>query len=503
MTRGVLFFNHGTRCLPRLLVALMTLRRHYAGDVAVAVEGDPPAPFPEMIEALGARLVPAPVSHEFGLVKKSRIWRVSPFDITLFLDADTVVLAPVDELMEATAKHGLVVTRFHDWRTNGRKMRARIEQWRKVDPEAVTAALKYEWAVNTGVQGWRKGYEALPAYEEMTAKGLAAGVGRKTLDEVAMQLVVPKFGHYLAGSEWNVGPIHGSIEGAKLLHYHGHKHAREGVAACDLWKREFWALCERFPQHVAELIGHHDDSIALWIDRQYGRRKDLTVVTAVNPQYADKCRANLELWMRTPGLAKQQFIVFVNGFRNASERRFLELPNVKVVRWDYPAASPRETMLAAFVLGVAEHVRTDYWLKLDCDSAPKKPYFDLPDYRKATITSHKWGYTKMKGDPEAKRHWFNRLDDAFSPTAPKFLPLDPKTDFQVSHRPGNKLGIPMRFGSFCHFERTEFTRRMAEVVRSKCGGRLPIPSQDTLAWYCAYLWKEPVKLANMKEWFQP
>lgn len=504
MSRGVLYFNHGTRCLLRLAVSLFSLRKHYSGDVAIACEGDLPELYRSIFQKLNARIIAAPVSNEFGLIKKSRLWRIMPFDVTLFLDADTLIRAPVDYLIEKTAEHGLVVTRFHDWQTRGRRMRGRLEQWRAIDSKAVDAALDYPWATNTGIQGWRRGHPALPQYEAMTARGIGVrGVHKKTLDEIAMQLLLPSVPHFMATSEWNVGPIHGSIEGAKILHYHGHKHTRAGVPACDLWKGEFFELLARFPEHAEALLSQSDDDSAeKWIRSDFGRRNDLTVVTAVNPAYADCARANIAKWMALPGLREQRFIVFVNGFRNSTERKFLDLPNVKVVRWSYPFdATDRETMLAAFILGVAQYVKTDYWLKLDCDAVPKKPYFALPEYRRHTITSHKWGYTKMKGDPDATEHWFNRLDKVFGGSI--FPLLSVKDDYQVSHRPGNKLNIPMRFGSFCHFEKTAFTRRMAEIVLNRCNGRLPVPSQDTLSWYCATLWKEPIKLMNMKEWFQP
>lgn len=503
MTRGILYFNHGERCLVRLLVSLHTLRRHYSGPVAIACEGNPPEWFRDMTKALKAEIITAPQSDEYGLLKKSRIWRVSPFDHTLFLDADTVVRAPVDELLELTQRHSCVQTRFNDWHTHRGRMRRRIEQWRAVDPALVEAAIKYGKAINTGVQGWTKGDPILDEYEKLTARGLAARtIGRKTLDEIAMQLLLPHHRHYTAGSEWNCGGQHGEGAKAKIIHYHGHKHCRDGPNG-DIWKAEFWELVRAFPQHAAQLTGDpRDDSVALWLKKEFGRRKDLTIVTAVNPAYAAKAKANIAKWLATPGLKDQQFIVFVNGFRNAAERKFLEYPNVKVIRWDYPfKASPRETMLAAFVLGVAEHVRTEYWMKLDADASPKQPFFLWPDYSRHTIVSHKWGYTKMKGDPDAKDHWFNRLDRLGHNSQP-FPRLDPKKDFKVNHRPGNKLGIPMRFGSFAHIERTSFTRRIADVVKQN-GGRLPIPSQDTLAWYCACVWKEPVKLLNMKKWFSP
>lgn len=510
MTRGCFFYNHGERCLVRLLVSLCSLRKHYSGPVTIAAEGTPPEWFTAIAKELKAAFIPAPSSDEYGLLKKSRLWRIMPYDVTLFLDADTLVRAPVDELLEATEKHGIVVTRFHDWRTNGRRMKGRIVQWQTIEPKAVAAALKYEWAINTGVMGWTRGNPLLADYEAMTAKGAAdKTIGKKTLDEIAMQLVIPSHKHYLAGSEWNVGPIHGKTEGAKIFHYHGHKHVRQNIPACDLWKEAFWDLVNRFPKHAEVLTDgeQKDGSVGKWMRDDFGHRKDITIVTAVNPKYADACKKNMARWMRTPGLKEQKFVVFVNGFANAKDRAFIEYPNVKVVRWTYPfEASQRETMLAAFILGVSEHVRTPYWMKLDCDTTPKKPYFKWFDYHKATITSSPWHYTKCKGDDKLKEkgHWFNRMDNLFSPHAPLFPKnLDVDKYFKVSHRPGNEFGIPKRFGSFAHIERTDFTRKIAEIIRSRSGGRLPIPSQDTISWYCAYLWKEKVNLVNMREWFQP
>jgi hypothetical protein len=506
--KGVLYYNHGERCLVRLLVSLHTLRRYYQGSVTVAAEGVPPEWFARACKELSADILGLPVCHDYGLLKKSRLWRITPYHYTMFIDADTVVTGPVDEFFQWIEEHGVVVTRFCDWRTFHGRMARRIKQWAKIAPDLMEPALRYGWAVNTGVQGWTKGHPLLPAYEELTERGLKWRVAKKTLDEIAMQLLIPKHSHFLADSEWNESCTYGRVDQARIVHYHGHKHCRQGPAG-DLWKEEFWELARRFPEYRKSIVNTPKDaSIELWLEDQgtpVTRRRDVTVVTAVNPAYADRARKNLPLWLKLPGLKDQKFIVFVNGFKNAKERAFLDLPNVKVVRWDYPhQATARETMLAAFVLGVPKHVSTEYWMKLDVDSAPTGADWEWPEYRKQTIVSHKWGYTKMKGDPDATEHWFTRLDKIFSPEAPYFQgPLDVKNDWKVSHRPGNKLGIPMRFGSFCHIERTAFSRRIADIVRDRCSGRLPIPSHDTIAWYCAALWKEPVKLVNMKKFFIP
>jgi hypothetical protein len=503
VSSGCLFYNHGTRCLVRLLVSLHSLRRHYQGPVAIACEGTPPEWFSKPAAKMKAEIISAPVSNEYGLVKKSRVWRVSPFDTTLFLDADTLIRSPVDFLLTKIQEHGLLATQFNDWHTYRGRMRRRIDQWQRVAGGLLPAVYDYRHAINTGIFGWKRGNPAMPDYEAMTAKGLAPGIGRKTLDEIALQLILPRHKHFLAGSEWNCGCVHSDGRKAKIVHYHGHKHCRDEYNS-DLWKEEFWSVCRDFPEIQSKLIADPEDkSVARWLKRDFTRRKDLTIVTAVNPAYAARAERSIKLWMATPGLREQRFIVFVRGFKNASERTFLELPNVEVIRWKYDfPCSDREAMLASFVLGAAEHVKTEYWMKLDADTVPLRPYWRWPEYKGKAYTSHRWGYTKMKADPGAQKHWFNVLDEFFAPAESLFKrKLDPIADFKVTHRKGNPDGIPMRCASFAHIEQTAFTKRISAMVR-KSGGRLPIPSHDTLVWHAATAWKLPTTLMNMREWFE-
>jgi hypothetical protein len=507
VTEGVLYYNRGTRCLVRLLVSLQSLRDHYDGPVAIANEEEPPGWFKAVASCLNAEFVILPRSEENVLLAKSRLPAKSPFERTMFLDSDTLVRQPVERFMAWIREHEVVVTRFNDWHTHRGRMRRRIEQWRKAAPELVDKALAYGGAINTGVQGWTKGHPLLAAYEATTERGLkAGGVSRKILDEIAMQLAVPHHDHLLAPSEWNVGCLHGKPEGAAIIHYHGRKHCRDGVMG-DIWKAEYLRLRDRFPtvREIAE--GGGDPDLTKWL-RETGRRRDMTVVTAVSPAYAERAKAAIARWMETPGLKEQRFLVFVNGFKNASERKWLEQwPNVKVVRWDYPfaGATERETMLASFVLGAAAHVKTKFWMKLDADTVPTKGRFQWPEYDRFDVVSHKWGFTKMKGDPGAKAHWFHTLDRALTPENRVFLhvQLDPVADQRVSHRKGNKCRIPMRFASFAHVERTELTKAIAARIHASCGGRLPVPSHDTIVWHWATAHRRKVRLVNMKEWFKP
>ncbi len=356
MSKGIIFFNRGTGCLVRMLVSIHSLRTHYSGAIAVVHEGSLPAWFKSITESFKVSLVGIPESRDQILLAKSKVWKHTPFEHTMFLDADTIVRAPVDEFLDWIVKYGAVLTKFNDWHTHRGRMRRRIEQWSKVAPELVPDALKYGWAINTGIQGWTKGNPILPAYEETTARGNVRGIGKKMLDEIAMQLLLPKFKHHLAGQEWNCGCIHSDGSKARIVHYHGHKHCRDG-ANSQIWKDEYRKLVAKFPQHAELTQATCDPSIDLWLSKEAGQRTDLTIVTAVNPAYAERARANIEQWMQTPGLREQKFIVFVNGFKNAKDRKFLERKNFTVIRWEYPHEATQQ--IDAIGLGSLDHQVSD------------------------------------------------------------------------------------------------------------------------------------------------
>ena len=499
----VLYFNRGTSCYIRLLVSVFSLRKHYSGPIKLMQEGKLDEPIATLLKRLSVTIQFLPLTADPVLVARASLWRVLEEDYALMLDSDTIVCGPVDEAFGWIKEQGFVASWFTGWHTTGSTMRKRIEEWAKVVPEMVEPAIDYGNAINGGVQGWSKGTAMLPAYEALTRQGHAAGCSRIVLDEIALQLLLPQHRHHLAHHVWNTSGAFGDVANARIVHYHGRKHC-VGNPRCDLWKEHYFGLLASFPDH-SETLGSAwgDKRLDRFLTGLSRRRKNLTVVTAVNPAYVDRLKKNIRAWMKLPGLKDQRFIVFVNGFRGHRDRRFLDLPNVKVIRWQYPhpSASQRETMLAAFLLGVAKHVKTKYWMKLDADCQPQKPWWEWPDYENHTIVSHRWGFTRMKGDAEAAEHWFNRLDSIFSPTAPFFRQTFDPVKNRVSHRHGNSNELPLRFNSFCHIELTAFTQRMAEHL-AVCHGRMAIPSQDTTSWYCSVIWQEKVRLMNMRKWFK-
>lgn len=243
---GILYYNFGEGALLKLAVSVFSLRNHYGGPVTVAAEGPVPGWFVRVANGIGIRVTTVPRSRGYFLLRKSRAWRHSPYDATVFLDNDTLVCGPVEEALEAVSE-GLMVTNHNGWHTHRGRVRGRISSWNVVDPELVKAAIRYGTAINTGVFGWRRGVKAIEEYEALTARGWSTpGVMRRVVDEIAMQLLLPHHPHRLLGPEWNCCPVHGDWEKARIIHFYGNKHTRDNAPA-KLWHEMLAELRNAYP----------------------------------------------------------------------------------------------------------------------------------------------------------------------------------------------------------------------------------------------------------------
>jgi len=500
MSRGIIYYNKGTKCRVRLLTSLYSLRRHYAGPVAVLHEQDDGAEewFRTEAARFDAALVALPESPDSALTRKAQLWRWTPFDTTLFLDADTIVLTDPSPLFEAIERGTFMTYHFSGWRTDGGKIAKRIRAWEPAaGPQWVADAIALGPAVNTGIHGYTRDAEILPEWERLTRAGWAKNCTRRLVDELACQVLLPQFRHEIVGPEWGASVRFGDISQAKIIHYHGSKHCLE-YPACEIWKQIYWDYRNTSPAYNQLGVAHGDKRFARYL--QQAQRSDVTIVSAVNPAYLDRFAANWAAWMQTPGIREQRFIVFTNRLG----KTFLNAwRNVTVIPWKFPVAGDniRERMLSAFVFGTAKHVGTHYWMKLDADATPTGRPWEWPDYRDYTITGHRCGYTKTKGQPGATRHFLNQLDDWYCTIASSDINVPIQTfhgdvfpEFPVNDKAGGR-----RVASYCWIENTAFTRQLAMI----CGERLPVPSHDTTAWYVAMRQNMPIQRRNMRRWFRP
>lgn len=255
---GVLYLNVGMRYMTRLAVSIHSLRQHYGGPVTVMCWPQGVRDFVfTYFQALNVetRLIPLFVPRRNACYSaKPTIMRNSPYERTVFLDADTLVTGDITPLFPEGNE--VVVTRFSDWVTTGRKVRGRIEGWRKVATEFVDDALSAPHpAINSGVMGFHHTSSFLTDWQSLTAKRSCF-----ICDEIACQICYRHHPYRLLDERYNFSPIHGkATDGIVVRHHHGDRHCQDAewrVAFLGAWNTNLCSIMSWAPADDKSLAVH-------------------------------------------------------------------------------------------------------------------------------------------------------------------------------------------------------------------------------------------------------
>lgn len=233
MSHGVLYFITGRRHWPVFTVSLMTLRDHWEGPVAIMLGDDNAWDLFERLKGdrrLG-ELIPVSFSDQArgrnsGYMNKTKMIGMSPFESTVFLDADTAVVGTVDPLF-ITPDGRVRLTKYSDWVTTGSRIKKRINAWKSVAPELVRGQLQKAYpAINTGVIAFGSG-ERSKQFEADWQETAMLRAGTFMVDELAAQMIWLRHGAEIVDDRWNCSPIYGeNCEEVHVWHFHGRKHLR-------------------------------------------------------------------------------------------------------------------------------------------------------------------------------------------------------------------------------------------------------------------------------------
>jgi hypothetical protein len=250
---GVVFYNRGYKCLARLGVAMHSLRKHYAGPAAVITDDDNSV---GLLKSLAGCFNVDVIFHKFktpdgnktALVNKTLMGEVSPYEVTVFLDADTLIRQPFDLLFHWARQHEFVVPQFHDWKTV-KKIAKRIESWRPLYPQLMEPAKAFGPAINCGVYAWHRDSLLMHKWYDYCCPGRDL---HRIPDETCLQVILHLFPHKVAPCEYNASCKYGDPyrSGACIIHYHGNKHCRLNDNgywryASDLWYRAYAEIADK------------------------------------------------------------------------------------------------------------------------------------------------------------------------------------------------------------------------------------------------------------------
>src|SRR5690606_14940550 len=106
------------------------------------------------------------------------------------------------------------------------------------------------------------------------------GVVPRVLDEIACQILAPRYGVRVIGEEWNRSVSHGITDDPCIIHYHGGKHVLDSQPICERWKSEYWSLVNTSKHRDALMNPSYDRPRNLGAYLKRVVNEDLTVVTA-------------------------------------------------------------------------------------------------------------------------------------------------------------------------------------------------------------------------------
>lgn len=244
----VLYYLTGSTHITRLCVSIHSLRRVWAGNVNVFLDGNIPTWLKKYLEfyKVDIRFLNEYI-NPFPLLRKTQLWKSTKFKQNLYLDCDTVVINDVCELFQYLDQEPFLVTKFCNWKTWLSPYRQRIAEWQKVfDKRIIETGIAYGHAINTGVVGWCHGSHLLKFWEIICQKGIKEGCNSIFLDEIACQLILPYQKHYLAAATWNSSVKYGPFEDNNIIHYHGNKH-NQNFPLCEIWLKMYNELLEVHP----------------------------------------------------------------------------------------------------------------------------------------------------------------------------------------------------------------------------------------------------------------
>ncbi|MCX6854904.1 MAG: class I SAM-dependent methyltransferase [Verrucomicrobia bacterium] len=231
-THGVVYYNLGTKCAVRLLVSLASLRQHYAGPVTILSEGDESHVLCEKIgAAFKAQVKPWDSGVDPGknmpFLAKTRLHLGTPYEITVALDSDTLVLGSVDELFEAAERESFCVAQFGKWQTDGKIIQGRIHKWTDILPDDIESAKAFGPAINVGVMAFRRNALIFQEWYSAALKGREYFIP----DEVSCQILLHRYPHGILDSRWNRSCRYDDpgLPDTRIIHYHGKKHCRPGL----------------------------------------------------------------------------------------------------------------------------------------------------------------------------------------------------------------------------------------------------------------------------------
>lgn len=272
MEQGFVYLLTGQAHAARLVVSAWSLRNHFSGPITVYTSRVESHEIGRLLAADSClrithqECVEAAVTKNSSFLTKLDLIQNAPYEITAYLDADTLVVGSVQELLQIDSQSEFHVTQFANWVSSGRKISKRVEAWRSVKSSKYSAqememlvddALTTRPAVNGGVFAFRRGAKLLHPWRSLAYEGWRTFI----CDEIALQLLYYRYPHRVLDCRFNCSPIYARCQDPRVWHMHGEKHLSRDAGRA-LWLPAFRECWEKNIARLRDWAPAGDTSLA-------------------------------------------------------------------------------------------------------------------------------------------------------------------------------------------------------------------------------------------------
>jgi len=257
MSKGIVYLLDGMSYMERMVVSIWSLRKFYGGPITIFVRRYDENKVELFKKDLDCDIKPftAPNTEGNSMLVKTRIPELTPYEDTVFLDADTLIVGRVQKLFG----RDLTLVRYGNRWTRDKLPKKWIGSWKDVGVD-INALVEAQLAeklpfINTGVFGFRKGNLELRQWRQLADRNRDA----RMVDELAMQLLTSKLSHRMMSDKYNRCPQWGKeTEDIRIWHFHGKRHCSKKDNCQDVWIPAFREACEEGVCELQRWAGKYD-----------------------------------------------------------------------------------------------------------------------------------------------------------------------------------------------------------------------------------------------------
>lgn len=485
---GVIMYNYGTEYMIRSLVSLISLKKWWDGNITVFVENSPDEYF-NCLNELGVNIQKIEDSKEDDIrLKKIEICSRTPYENTLWVDADTLVCGDINEMFAYLgAGCDMVLTEYGYSPIGSMKIAMKRNSYfneissDKHKDKIINTAIDSS-AVRGGVLSFKNKQEIFEDWMSFSKSGFEKNIYH--FDEVGLQLLSNIYGSICKVSckfNYQVNKLSIPQDDIRILHYQRSRHLMN-TGHCRCWKIIFEDMLKENVANIKSLAKFSDKMLKDYI---VNINKDITVVSGCNKESLNRLVLTFPNWIKYKRIDRYPILIFVKDVSLDDERlKVFDLPNVQVVQYGDGTGINN-----AYLDGVSKYVKTDYWLKMSPSSyAVNDKEIVNEEMKDYCFYGHRWK-NSVAGHIIKLDEW------AKSCKCSKIRNSEPMFDGKNLIKGVKYQHERYRTNSFVQMNSTKFTK----FCNKLCEGKMRFASEDTFMFYVCDRLNYPFKAVDLKE----